>query len=214
VAVAVAVAVAVWMAAAVALVATTPSPIGNNMGGASGECDGKLVAPLGEDVGKNGRAARGEMADADDEAADIEPGVVVVTAAAAVVAVAVVDMPVTLGFVSATDDCGMNDRHSDGNPVKALSVSSHSTCTNRLTSMGREITPCSATGCQDSGSPCGSWKRRARLEFMSIGVRGTSDETTVKTRTVCRTSVLFLSLESEQCITRYTDSKSDQVENL
>jgi hypothetical protein len=42
---------------------------------------------------------------------------------------------------------------------------------------------------------------------------GTSDEKILMTRTVCRTMVLFLSLASDQCITRYTDSKSDQDEN-
>ncbi len=33
------------------------------------------------------------------------------------------------------------------------------------------------------------------------------------TRTVCRTSVLFVSLESDTCITRYTDSKWPKEEN-
>ncbi len=45
-------------------------------------------------------------------------------------------------------------------------------------------------------------------------VRGTSDEKIFMTRTVCRTSALFLLLQSDQCITRYKDSKRDQDENM
>ncbi len=43
-------------------------------------------------------------------------------------------------------------------------------------------------------------------------VHGTKDENIFKTRTVCRTNVLCWSLQSDQCITKYTDSKekSDQ----
>jgi hypothetical protein len=153
--------VAVVVAVAVVAEAAVPGPIGNNRGGASsGESGGKWVASTEEESDevhavKTGRAVRGEVVEADDEAADIKPdGVVVV----GVVVMAMIELPDTLVFVfgSATDDCGINERHSDGNPVNALSVSSHSTCTNRLTSMGREITPCSATGCQSGGNPCNS----------------------------------------------------------
>ncbi len=49
--------------------------------------------------------------------------------------------------------------------------------------------------------------------YMSIRVHGTSDEKIFMTRTVCKTIVLFLLLESDQCVTRYTGSKSDKVEN-
>ena len=40
-----------------------------------------------------------------------------------------------------------------------------------------------------------------------------SDEKIFTTRTVCRTIVLILSLESDQCIMSYEDSKSDKVKN-
>ncbi len=42
---------------------------------------------------------------------------------------------------------------------------------------------------------------------------GTSDEQICMTRTVCRTIVLVLSWESDQCIMRYTDSNNDKEEN-
>lgn len=54
---------------------------------------------------------------------------------------------------------------------------------------------------------------RSRHEFVSVRVRAARDENVFMTWMVCGTMVLCWSSQSDQCMTRYDDSKRDQEAN-